>query len=288
MGHHFTGALAYADDLTLMAPSLNALQKMLKACEQFSAKFDVKFNSSKSSLLLYNTELSDFNIKLGNESIPVVKQTKYLGTYIGQKSNDENINQACKDLVSRCNIIMSQFGFCSPVIRKTLFISFCTCFYGSPLWGLSNSKFQQLERCWRKCIRFILKLHPRTHSVYVPLIMDSLPLKEQLMIRFFKFFKSLLLCSNCVINYAANCCINNHSEVSNNLRTCMYFVRKPNSKIFCPDYSASHFKKEIINQYELNTSQEDVSCSTAIFELLNYDIFESHEQLEFMNLISIA
>ena len=68
----------------------------------------------------------------------------------------------------------------------------------------------------------------------------------------------------------------------------MYFVRKPNSKIFCPDYSGSHFKKEIINQYELNTSQEDVSCSTAIFELLNYDIFESHEQLEFMNLISIA
>ena len=67
--------------------------------------------------------MSDFNIKLGNESITVVKQTKYVGTYIVKESNDENINQACKDLVSQCYMIISQFGFCSPDIRKSLFIS---------------------------------------------------------------------------------------------------------------------------------------------------------------------
>jgi len=286
LGHHFTGALAYADDLTLLAPSLNALQKMLNVCEQFSAKFDVKFNSSKSSLLLCNTQSNDFNIKLGNESIPVVKQTKYLGTYIGQKSNDENINQACKDLLSRCNIIISQFGFCSPSIRKSLFISFCTSFYGSPLWSLGHSKFQQLEQCWRKCIRFVLKLHPRTHSVYIPLIMGCLPLREQLMIRFVKFFKNLLTCPNPVISHAVSCCLNNHSEIANNLKSCMYFVRKPNCVIFCPDYTLSNFKQEIVVKYESQISINDVVTSNVISELQNFFIFDPLEQSQFLNSVS--
>ena len=77
-------------------------------------------------------------------------------------------------------------------------------------------------------------------------------------------------------------------KVCNNLKTCMSFVRKPNSKIFCSDYSISHFKNEIITQYECSISQEGVSSSTAIFEILNYDVFDSHDQLEFMNIISIA
>ena len=286
LGHHFTGALAYADDLTLLAPSVNALQKMLSVCEQFSTEFDVKFNSSKSSLLLCNNQSSDFNIKLGNESIPVVKQTKYLGTYIGQKSNDENIDKACRDLLSRCNIIISQFGFCSPVIRKSLFVAFCTSFYSSPLWSLSQSKFQQLERCWRKCIRYILRLNPRTHSIYIPLIMNCLPLKEQLMIRFFKFFKNLISCPNPIINYAANCCLNNHTEVANNLKTCMYFIRKPNSVIFSPHFTVSHFKHKIVSQYNSSISVDEITISSAINELLSFAIFDSVDQFTFLNLIS--
>ncbi len=35
VGHQFFGALGSADDLTLLAPTPNALRKMLLICEQF-------------------------------------------------------------------------------------------------------------------------------------------------------------------------------------------------------------------------------------------------------------
>ena len=34
--HHFVGAVCYADDLTLLAPSQVALRLMLHLCEQFA------------------------------------------------------------------------------------------------------------------------------------------------------------------------------------------------------------------------------------------------------------
>ena len=44
MGHYFTGAIANADDLTLLSPSRSGLQCMLNTCESFSREYDVKFN----------------------------------------------------------------------------------------------------------------------------------------------------------------------------------------------------------------------------------------------------
>ena len=47
------GALAYADDLTLLCPSLHGLRSMLSTCESFGKEFDVKFNPKKSECILF-------------------------------------------------------------------------------------------------------------------------------------------------------------------------------------------------------------------------------------------
>ena len=44
----FTGAVRYADDLVLLAPSLSALRIMLNCCENFAIICGLKFNSSTS------------------------------------------------------------------------------------------------------------------------------------------------------------------------------------------------------------------------------------------------
>jgi len=48
----FTGALAYADDVVLIAPTSNAMRIMLKICERFASEFSVIFNVSKSMCML--------------------------------------------------------------------------------------------------------------------------------------------------------------------------------------------------------------------------------------------
>ena len=43
----FVGALAYADNLTLLAPSPSALRMLLHICERFSVANYLKFNPDK-------------------------------------------------------------------------------------------------------------------------------------------------------------------------------------------------------------------------------------------------
>ena len=50
MGCRFTGTLAYADDITLLAPCTFALSIVIYVCEQYAAEFDILFNGNKGKL----------------------------------------------------------------------------------------------------------------------------------------------------------------------------------------------------------------------------------------------
>ena len=45
MGNHFSGCFIYADDITLVAPSADALNATLKVCELYAKGQDITFNS---------------------------------------------------------------------------------------------------------------------------------------------------------------------------------------------------------------------------------------------------
>ena len=48
MGGHFTGALAYADYITLLSLSMSGLRTLRKVCEEYATEFDVTFNGKQS------------------------------------------------------------------------------------------------------------------------------------------------------------------------------------------------------------------------------------------------
>lgn len=75
IGDTFVGAVGYADDLFLLAPSLDGLQEMLKVCENYAAKHNPRFstdtNPRKSktkcvAFLLKKRKLCNLNL-CGNE-----------------------------------------------------------------------------------------------------------------------------------------------------------------------------------------------------------------------------
>jgi len=51
-GDVFTGALAYADDIVLSAPSASALRNMLAVCDKYAVDFDMLFNADKSKCMI--------------------------------------------------------------------------------------------------------------------------------------------------------------------------------------------------------------------------------------------
>ena len=50
----FVGALAYADDLTLLAPSPSALRTLLRICERFGVANYLKFNPDKTQCIRFS------------------------------------------------------------------------------------------------------------------------------------------------------------------------------------------------------------------------------------------
>ena len=73
-------------------------------------------------------------------------------------------------------------------LRVQIVQSYSSSFYGSQLWDLSNKCIDRLSISWRKSIRKALNIPVRTHSVYLPLICECLPLNVQLELRIMKFF----------------------------------------------------------------------------------------------------
>ena len=53
-GHHFAGALAYADDVVLLAPCASALRIMLTICESFASSCGLCFNPLKTQLIRFH------------------------------------------------------------------------------------------------------------------------------------------------------------------------------------------------------------------------------------------
>ena len=63
MGGHFTGALAYADNITLLSPSMSGLRTLSIVCEEYATEFDVTFNGKQVSCCFSGVDVfSNLNI----------------------------------------------------------------------------------------------------------------------------------------------------------------------------------------------------------------------------------
>ena len=56
--HHFVGAIGYADDIVLLAPSASALRMMLNICCQFAKDHNLLFNANKTQLVRFSSPSS--------------------------------------------------------------------------------------------------------------------------------------------------------------------------------------------------------------------------------------
>ena len=60
IGGHFIGSLAYADDVTLVAPIRSGIRTLINVCEQFALDYDITFNGTKSQLMFLKVDFLMF------------------------------------------------------------------------------------------------------------------------------------------------------------------------------------------------------------------------------------
>ena len=93
----FVGALTYADDIVLLAPTARAMRKLLSLCDEFASGFNVLFIAKKSKCLYIRSKEDTksncclkpmFNI--GGNAIEFVRQWPNLGNLINDICDDKD------------------------------------------------------------------------------------------------------------------------------------------------------------------------------------------------------
>ena len=150
----YIGALGYADDVTLLAPSRQALQKMLKLCEDFSSSHSMLFSTdpdpvkSKTKCLFFSRKRSSDqikNVELNGDLLPWVTTAKHLGNHLSSKLNFSSFSPETKTdllvkraiLFDKIHQVIQQFGYYDPRLVINLLSIYSKALYGSSLWQLN-------------------------------------------------------------------------------------------------------------------------------------------------------
>ena len=136
---HLINHIMYADDLVLISPSSAGLSQLLRECEKFWTRHDVKCNAKKSAVMIYRSMTfkgcTISNFKLNGMILHVVASYKYLGHYITDDlSDDDDINRKRRTLFVQGNIILRKFNMCSLGVKLTLFRTYYSPMYTAQLW----------------------------------------------------------------------------------------------------------------------------------------------------------
>lgn len=186
VGSTFVGALGYADDVILLSPSISALRQMLQTCEKFASDYDVIFNAKKSYMLTFNAH-TNYAFKLNGDLITHSVREKHLGTIIGEDSDTKRIEKAINDIYFNCNKIIAEFNHVNIDLKYKLFKTYCMSLYGSPLFNYADKMSNKLFTAWRKALRHLLGLSPKTHCNLLHEVVNDIPVNTQLHKRVLKF-----------------------------------------------------------------------------------------------------
>ncbi len=77
--------LLFADDLVIFSRSQRGLQHRLRLLKEYTARKKLTVNTAKCEIVAFGAPLNaQFSFRFGSDSIPVVRQCKYLGVYFHQ------------------------------------------------------------------------------------------------------------------------------------------------------------------------------------------------------------
>ena len=242
VGSTYCGALAYADDVVLLAPTVHALKEQLEICARYAQEYKVLFNASKSKLIPLRRNHASHHappvVHLMGDPIECVNQDKHLGTVIGCTTNDGIMDAAIKDFNCRVGMLRAHFKWLPPDCLYSLFKTFCMPLYGSVLWDFSHRSVERFYTAWRKGVRSLLRLHPRTHCALLAPICSDFEVETQLMSRVVKFIRSLGRSCNRLVRVCLSLAMaGSRSAVSRSITIASAISRKPRQVLIetrCP------------------------------------------------------
>jgi uncharacterized membrane protein len=253
IGNFFVGALAYADDLVLLAPTARAMRLMLNVCDIYASEYEVIFNAKKSKCLLISPKCNisccnkSVSFVVGGEDIEIVSEWPHLGHIITHALSDEaDILNRRNSMIGQINNVLCYFGKLDSVTKVRLLKAYCSSFYGCELWDLWDNKIEDFSKAWRHGQRAIWKLPRNTHSRFLPLLCASLPIEDEICKRFLSFIRKCALSDCELVSFIARYGLFYGGMSTLCGRNAMFCACKYHFAV--SDIVSLHFSCEIVNE----------------------------------------
>jgi hypothetical protein len=202
----FMGAVGYADDIILMAPSRYAAQRMLRTCEKFANEHNIRFStdpdpSKSKSKVVYVTGPRGGGLpkpsplQLCGRDLPWVARAEHLGHTL---TEDGTMRQDAREKRAQfidCHVKTREtFDFAHPVEQLDAVEKYCCSVYGSNLYDFKDNEFGMICSAWRTGVKLAWGVHRgcRTYLLQQVLAPGVTSLRLNMLMRFRTFFKSLL------------------------------------------------------------------------------------------------
>ena len=198
--NNYHGIFGYSDDNWLLAPSLSALQDMLKTCEEYAASHNLKFSTDpdpvkcKTKLMAFVKKPRELpSLLLCGTLLPWVDKVKHLGNTI-TNSNDRNqldVKMKASRYIDKNNSLMQEFYFANPETKLEINQIYNSHFTGSQLWDLGSREVQKLESTYNRSVKIMLDLPWATHRYFIEPLTGEPHVSRVLIRRYLSFVNKL-------------------------------------------------------------------------------------------------
>jgi hypothetical protein len=161
IGQLNVSVIAYADEIILISPNKNHLERLLKTCDDFAAKWKMEFNPDKSTVMCFNG-LNDHDFYINNGIIKKVDSCIYLGLPLGSSSFTREFWMNKMKKVERSlfslNSIGCQPGTIRPINFGFIYKQFVQSIfvYGLEVSYINQSDLQSFDRSQAKLIKHFI------------------------------------------------------------------------------------------------------------------------------------
>ena len=145
-----------------------------------------------------------YNNKNADPHFSTCEKTVRLGNVLSTTEKYEMVFDGIKTFNCSVNRFMSEFGSLQTVVKNKLFHQYCCALNGSQLWPLWHDSVNKMCIEWRNSLRKVWKLPYCSHRDLIPLIPECISLDVTLVYRFIKFYRTVALSDNMVVNCIAN------------------------------------------------------------------------------------
>ena len=204
VGSHYFGSIGYADDLSLVCPTLQGFQKMITICECFGDEYGVKYNPVKSVALHMTKKNSSTppEVKLAGQPIKWVKTAKHLGNYIRSDFREtDEVAHKRGDFIGRVNNLSATFAKADDNVKRMIFNSQCSHLYGIETWNMADNDVEKFRKTWNLGVRKVFELPYQTHTRFLSLFLDRPYVTDQMNTRFYKLLMNMTNSDNKRISF---------------------------------------------------------------------------------------